>query len=124
MGLIGGHAFRQTLVDRCYIDTLAEGDEFGSDRAAQSYTEGTDSNKCRVEQHKAIEVMADSKIELSSATAWMDRDAVVDTGDRLRLTRRNSRTLTTPETYTILTKADTGFALKCELKQCKGSTAL
>jgi len=125
MGVVGAEAFRQTLIDRCYVDTLdVETDGFGSARPAPEWTEGGQSWKCRVEQHRAIEVLTDSKIELATATVWVNPAAEVVTANRLRITRRNHRTLTTPETYAVLQVANTGFALKCECKLAKGKTAL
>ena len=123
MAVIGGHAFRQTMTGRCYVDTLTAGSAFGSARPAQAYTDGTDVWKCRVEQHSAKEVMGESKVEIATSTIWVDRDATIPQDSRIRVTRRNHRTLSTPETYAVIAIADKGYAFQCECREAKGKTA-
>lgn len=124
MAVIGDHIFKQSLTDRCYIDTRATGNEWGSSRAAITYTEGTDLTACRVVRHKAEEIPGGSKARVIDAAIFLPASVTPAEDDRIRLIKHAGVTLNTPESFGVVTLEKQGYGNKAECKEAKGGTVI
>jgi hypothetical protein len=123
MVLTAAHTFRQTLSDRCYIDTRATGNEWGSDRATIAYTSGTLLVACRVEFNKAEEMPGKSKGMVYNAAIYFPVLVEPATDSRIRVTKMAGRTLSTAITFAIVGIEKHPHCVKCLCSEVKGATA-
>ena len=119
--VLGDHIFRQTLTDRCYIDTRATGNEYGSARTSITYTDGTDLLPCRVTSHKAEEV-PDTKGKIINAAIFLRSNVTVADDARIRVVLRNRATVAEPFGVVGIERESYGIRALCT--QAKGGTVI
>ena len=122
-GTIGAHLFRQTLRDRCYIDTRTAGNEWGADRAAIDYTAGETVTPCRLVEHEAKEYMTAGKVRIAHVAVFLPADTELAADDRIRVTQKYGKVLAVPELYAVVAVHVRGHTVRAECEQAKGQTA-
>lgn len=122
MVLTGAHAFRQTLTDRCYVDTRATGNEWGPDRSAITYTSGTLLMPCRLEYVKAEEMPDKTKGVVFNAAVFFSALIEPAADSRIRVVKRAGRAITTI-TFAIVGIEKHPHCIKCLCAEAKGATA-
>ena len=122
MVLTGAHAFKQTLTDRCYVDTRATGNEWGSDRATVAYASGTILIPCRVEAKQATELPDKTKGVIYNAAIFFSVSMDLDTDSRIRVTKLAGRSMSTPLVYSIVGVEKLSHANKYLCAEAKGET--
>jgi len=123
MVLTAAHTFKQTLNDRCYVDTRATGNEWGSDRPTIAYTSGTLLIPCRVEYCKAEELPGKSKGVVYDAKIYFPVTIEPATDSRIRVTKMAGRTLDSSITFAIVGIEKHPHCVKCICSEVKGATA-
>lgn len=124
MAVIGDHIFKQSLTDRCYIDTRATGNEWGTARAAITYTEGTELTACRVVRHKAEEIPGGSKMRVVDASIFLPASITPAEDDRIRLVKHAGVALDPAEYFGVVSVSKNGYGNNAECKEAKGGTVI
>jgi hypothetical protein len=123
MVLTAAHKFKKTLNDRCYIDTRATGNEWGSDRPSIVYTSGTLLIPCRVEYNKAQELPDKTKGMVYNAAVFFPVTIEPATDSRIRVTKMAGRSLDASITFAIVGIEKHPHCVKCLCSEAKGATA-
>jgi hypothetical protein len=121
--VLGEHIFRQTLTDRCYIDTRATGNEFGSGRTGITYTDGTTLTPCRVTSHTAKEIPTNNtKISIIDSAIFLPASVAPASDSRIRVVLRNRATVN--ESYGVVSLEKQSYGNMANCKEAKGGTVI
>jgi len=121
MPVLGEHIFKQSLYDRCFIDTRTAGNEWGSGRGTIAYTDGGTLTPCRVIQHKASELPDKSKVNIIDAAILFPASATLAEDDRIRVTLHARRVVSI--VFAVVSVEREPWGIKAHCKQAKGGTA-